>query len=77
MICQEPILLDEANSAFRSEDQRVRDGVVALQYGAIGKGTAVPLPFIGGALARNVRNSNELAFQIAAAVVAGLGQVRC
>ena len=58
----------------RSEDERVRDGVVGLR-GALGKGAAVPLPYIGGDLARNVRNSNQLSFEIAAAVVSGLAQV--
>lgn len=52
----------------------MRDGVVGLQ-GALGKGAAVPLPFVGGALARNVRNSDQLSFEIAAAVVSGLAQV--
>jgi hypothetical protein len=52
----------------------VRDGVVGLR-GALGKGAAVPLPYIGGDLARNVRNSNQLSFDIAATVVSGLAQV--
>ena len=52
----------------------MRDGVVGLR-GALGKGTAVPLPYIGGDLARNVRNSNQLSFDIAATVVSGLAQV--
>jgi hypothetical protein len=72
-----PLPLTRLTHACRSEEERLRDGVPSLQYGAIGKGAAVPLPFIGGALARNVRNANELAFQIAAAVVSGLGQVPC
>ncbi|EIE20768.1 hypothetical protein COCSUDRAFT_67224 [Coccomyxa subellipsoidea C-169] len=59
---------------MRSEDERVRDGVVGLR-GALGKGAAVPLPYIGGDLARNVRNANQLSFEIAAAVVSGLAQV--
>ncbi|KAK9901620.1 hypothetical protein WJX75_005190 [Coccomyxa subellipsoidea] len=59
---------------MRSEDERVRDGVVGLR-GALGKGAAVPLPYIGGDLARNVRNSNQLSFDIAATVVSGLAQV--
>ena len=52
----------------------MRDGVVGLP-GALGKGAAVPLPYIGGDLARNVRDSNQLSYSIAASVVSGLSQV--
>lgn len=43
--------------------------------GALGKGAAVPLPYIGGDLARSVRDSNQLSYNIAATVVSGLSQV--
>ena len=35
----------------------------------------MPLPYIGGALSRNVRDADELAYQIAATVAFGLVQV--
>lgn len=60
----------------RSDEERERDGTVALTAGAIGRGAAVPLPYIGGSLSRNVRNADELAYQIAATVAFGLVQVR-
>ena len=60
----------------RSDEERERDGTAALTAGAIGRGAAVPLPFIGGALSRNVRDADELAYQIAATVAFGLVQVR-
>ncbi|CAL8468025.1 g7564 [Coccomyxa elongata] len=66
---EDAILVD-----MRSEDERVRDGVVGLP-GALGKGAAVPLPYIGGDLARSVRDSNQLSYNIAAAVLSGLSQV--
>lgn len=61
----------------RSDEERERDGTAALTAGAIGRGAAVPLPFISGTLSRNVRNADELAYQIAATVASGLVQVRC
>ena len=60
----------------RSDEERERDGTAALTAGAIGRGAAVPLPYIGGSLSRNVRNADELAYQIAATVAFGLVQVR-
>jgi hypothetical protein len=54
----------------------MRDGIAELRYGALGKGRALPIPLVTGSLARSVRNSSELAFQIAAALIAGAGQVR-
>ena len=62
-------------STCRSDEERERDGTAALTAGAIGRGAAVPLPFIGGSLSRNVRNADELAYQIAATVATGLVQV--
>lgn len=62
-------------AACRSDEERERDGTPALTAGAIGRGAAVPLPYISGALSRNVRNANELAYQIAATVATGLVQV--
>ena len=59
----------------RSDEERECDGTAALTAGAIGRGAAVPLPYIGGALSRNVRNADELAYQIAATVASGLVQV--
>lgn len=59
----------------RSEEERERDGTPALTAGAIGRGAAVPLPYISGPLSRNVRNADELAYQIAATVATGLVQV--
>ena len=35
----------------------------------------MPLPYISGPLSRNVRNADELAYQIAATVASGLVQV--
>ena len=61
----------------RSDEERERDGTAALTAGAVGRGAAVPLPYIGGALSRNVRNADELAYQIAATVASGLVQVSC
>ncbi len=60
----------------RSDEERERDGTAALTAGAIGRGAAVPLPYIGGSLSRNVRDADELAYQIAATVAFGLVQVR-
>ena len=48
--------------------------MVDLRFGALGKGAAVPVPAVVGSLARSVRSASELSFQIAAALVAGLGQ---
>ena len=59
----------------RSDEERERDGTAALTAGAIGRGAAVPLPYISGPLSRNVRNADELAYQIAATVASGLVQV--
>ncbi len=61
--------------ACRSDRERERDGTPALTAGAIGRGVAVPLPYISGPLSRNVRNAEELAYQIAATVATGLAQV--
>ena len=46
-----------------------------LRSACFGKGRAVPVPLVQGSLARSVRNSNELSFQIAAVLVSGLAQV--
>ena len=63
------------SAVCRSEEERERDGTPALTAGAIGRGAAVPLPYISGPLSRNVRNADELAYQIAATVATGLVQV--
>ena len=76
-MCAVPILEGSFQScaACRSDEERERDGTPALTAGALGRGAAVPLPYISGPLSRNVRNADELAYQIAATVATGLVQV--
>lgn len=58
----------------RPEEVRQKAGVPELRFGARGKAAAVPVPQITPALARKIRNSDQLAFQIAAAVISGLSK---
>eukprot|EP00884_Botryococcus_braunii_P013325 jgi/Botrbrau1/21994/Bobra.0024s0010.2 len=60
---------------IRTEEGRQAGGVPELRFGARGKAAAVPVPQITAALARKIRSSDQLSFEIAAAVISGLSKV--
>ncbi|KAK9816559.1 hypothetical protein WJX72_001971 [[Myrmecia] bisecta] len=60
---------------IRTDEQRFQDGVVELKRAARDRGAVIPISRLEAALARQLRRADEVAFDIAAAQIAGLRQV--
>ena len=59
----------------RPEEQRVREGIPELRFGARGKGAALGIPSLGRGISGRVRNAGDLPYLVAAIEIQGLRQV--